>query len=121
LVELLYGIIFEIKLQFLELTGQNAWLDAFELANVAGNHLTIINDVVILATLIDEEEVIIHIILLLVAIGADHHVEGNIIRIILIVLEIIKLDLGILHPILGLFEFPVIDLLQIFEFFVDVL
>ena len=121
LVELLYDIVLENELQFLKLSGQNAWLNAFEFADVSGNNLTLINDVVVLAALVDEEEIVIHIILLLVGVGADHHVEGNVIRIVLVILEVVQLDLGILHPVLRLFKFPIIDLLQIFELLFDVL
>ena len=121
MVEILNDIILESELELLELTSQDSWLNAFEFANVASNNLTIINDVVVLATFVDKQEIIIHIILLMVAISADHHVEGNIIRIILVVLEVVQLDLGVLHPVLGFFEFPIIDLVEIFELLVDVL
>lgn len=105
----------------MQLSSQDTWLNAFEFADVASNYLTVVDDIVVFATLVDEQEVVIHIVLLLVTIGANHHVEGDVIRIVLVILKIVKLYFGVLHPILGLLEFSIIHLLQVLEFFVDVL
>ena len=53
-IELLYNIIFENELKLLQLSSQDTWLDAFEFADVASNYLTVVDDIVVFATLVDE-------------------------------------------------------------------
>ena len=87
-------------------------MNTLELANVASNNLSVVNDVSRLGAIVHEQEVIIiQIVVLLAGIGADHHVESDVIRIHFIILEVVQFDLGILHPILRLLELTIVYLL----------
>lgn len=96
-------------------------MNALEFSNVSSNDLSVVNDVIVLAALVDQQEIIIHAVLLLVVVSTDHHIECDVVRIVLVVLEIIQLDLGICHPFLSLLELSVVNLLQILELLVNIL
>ena len=96
-------------------------MNALEFSNVSSNDLSVVNDVIVLAALVDQQEIIIHAVLLLVVVSTNHHIECDVVWIVLVVLEIIQLDLCICHPFLSLLELSVVNLLQILELLVNIL
>lgn len=112
MIQLLDSFIVKNELQFLQLLSQDARLNTLELTNVASNDFSVINDVCVLCTIVNEQEVIIiQIIILLAGIGTDHHVESDVIRIEFIIFEVVQFNLGIMHPLLCLLEFTVVNCL----------
>lgn len=113
-------IILEDQLQLVELTGKDAWLHAFEFTNVSSDDLSGIDDVVVLATLIIQKEIVIVLHVRWAVVSTDHHLESDVVGIVLVIVEVVKLDLGVLQPVIRFLELSVINLLQVFEFLLDV-
>jgi len=104
----------EDKLKLLQLTCQDTWLNALELADLSSYHFSVVDDVVVLAAFVNKQKIVIHAVLWLVIVCSNHHFESDVVWIILVSLEVIKFYLGVLEPSFSFFKLSVVNLLKIF-------
>jgi hypothetical protein len=111
LLELSQLCVIKRNVEFVQMTGQQVWVCAFELLEEVEDVLSLDNDVDVVAFIVSEQIVVQVVICYVWLLGVEEHVEGDVVGVVLVGLEVVQLHFYRLEPLVGLLELGVVDTL----------